>query len=225
MKLYFTTEYIDATITEIKQKLKLSMNGVTSDQMKSAGIHYRINYGVSIPRIKEIARDYQPNHDLAQRLWFLGIRETMILATILQPAETFNKNIAIEWISNFNQPEIVEQTCMNLLSKLPYWSELSMESIQSENRWIQVTGFTLAARNYQQLTDTDIHFMLKKSVELLPTNEFHLYKSIALFLSRLTRKGEEISAQITQKLALLPQNEVSVKYVTEQVMQEINFFG
>ena len=134
MKLYFTTENIDATITEIKQKLKLSMNGVTSDQMKSAGIHYRINYGVSIPRIKEIARDYQPNHDLAQRLWFLGIRETMILATILQPAETFNKNIAIEWISNFNQPEIVEQTCMNLLSKLPYWSELSLESIQSENR-------------------------------------------------------------------------------------------
>ena len=74
MKFYISTPGLDTKISEIRRKIRLSMNGIVSEQMAQKGISYKINYGVSIPRIKEIAKDYAPDHDLAQRLWMLQIR-------------------------------------------------------------------------------------------------------------------------------------------------------
>ena len=120
MKYLLATPVLDAQIAEIKRKIMLSMNGIVSEQMTKSGISYKKNYGVTIPRIKEIAVGYPSNHDLAQRLWTLQIRETMIMATLLEPLDKFTSQNAREWISQFNQIEIVEQANMNLFCKLPF---------------------------------------------------------------------------------------------------------
>ena len=91
MKFLLTNPKIDQQIAEIKRKIRLSMNGITSESMESGGIVYKKNFGVAIPRLREIAREYNPDHDLAQRLWMLKIRETMILATLLEEPEKFKK--------------------------------------------------------------------------------------------------------------------------------------
>ena len=94
MKYTLVNPKLEAQITEIRRKIRLSMNGIVSGQMTEKGIHYKKNYGVSIPRIKEIASTYPPSHDLAQRLWNLQIRETMIMATLLEPAGSFQSQQA-----------------------------------------------------------------------------------------------------------------------------------
>ena len=44
-------------IQEIKHKLRLNMNGAASAGMREAGIEYKLNYGVGIPQLKQIASE------------------------------------------------------------------------------------------------------------------------------------------------------------------------
>ena len=122
MKFFISNPVLDKEIVDIKRKITLSMNGVVSDKMRENGILYEKNYGVIVPRIKEIAGEYTANGDLAQRLWAMKYRETMIMATILQPIDEFQITDARLWLAEINQNELAEQIVMNLLVKMMHLS-------------------------------------------------------------------------------------------------------
>ncbi len=202
------------------------MNGIVSEQMTRNGIVYKKNFGVSIPRIKEIVSSYKPNHDLAQRLWNLQIRETMIMATLLEPVDTFTPQIAADWVKDFNQIEIIEQACMNLFCKLLFSNLLCQEWISSDSNWIQVTGFILAARIVEKLSQTEINIFIDKALKASDTDNFHLYKAVALCLSRFCRKNKETAAYILKELTAIPEiTSIGQQYISNEVKQEILFLN
>jgi len=224
MEYYLSNPEIDSKIKEIKIKIRLSMNGVVSDQMINSGIIYKKNFGVSIPRLKELAKDYTQNHDLAQRLWSLGIRETMILATLIEPAEKFTYELAQQWVKDFNQIEIIEQSTMNLFSKLSFSNRLAVEWVQSENYWEQITGFILSARAFGNFDKNTVVKIIEKGLDLSKTDNLHLYKSIALCLSRFCRIDKETAMLIQTKTEILSNSPIhSQQFIFNEVKQEILF--
>ncbi|MDY2605735.1 MAG: DNA alkylation repair protein, partial [Alloprevotella sp.] len=62
-------EQLHEQLKAIKTQLRLSMNGAVSQSMREKGLVYRLNFGVELPRIKDIAAGYEKNHSLAQALW------------------------------------------------------------------------------------------------------------------------------------------------------------
>ena len=122
------------------------MNGVASQSMRDKGLDYKLNFGIELPRLKEIADKVEKNHDLAQTLWKENIRECKILAGLLQPVDTFYPEIADIWIEDMHYPEIAELTCMNLFQHLPYASEKVFEWMAQEGKYYQICGFMLMAR-------------------------------------------------------------------------------
>lgn len=224
MEFYITNKELDGQISEIKRKIRLSMNGVVSDQMKNSGVTYKQNYGVAIPRLKEIAKGYSANHDLAQRLWLLKIRESMILSTLLEPVDKFTINMALSRVSELSQIEMVEQTCMNLLSKLPYANDLVIQCINSDRLWTRISGFILAARVYNQLNNEQVKVVTDKAFQYADTDEFYLYKSIALCLSRLCRLNASVAEQISAKINCdFGAGTVAQQYIGNEVKHEIDF--
>ncbi|HLP04494.1 MAG TPA: DNA alkylation repair protein [Paludibacter sp.] len=224
MKYYRPDPELDARINEIKRKIRLSMNGVVYEMMTQNGIVYKKNFGVPIPRIKEIAKGYEPNHDLAQRLWSLKIRETMIMATLLEPADKFTPELAHIWAADLNQVEIVEQATMNLLSKLSFANELVLEWIGAENRWAKVAGFLLAARIGGKLTGGEVDCVVLNGMASAGIDDYHLYKSVAVCFSRLCRRGKDTAASIWKELETLSENKsASAQYISSEVKQEILF--
>ena len=85
---------VHETIKDIKGQFRLFMNGVASQSMREKGLDYKLNFGIELPRLKEIAARYEKNHEVAQALWKENIRECKILAGMLQPVETFYPKIA-----------------------------------------------------------------------------------------------------------------------------------
>lgn len=224
MNFYISNKELDDRISEIRRKIRLSMNGVVSDQMKISGIIYKQNYGVSIPRIKEIAKDYAPNHDLAQRLWLLKIRESMILSTLLQPVEKFPVAMALSRVNELDQMEMVEQICMNLLCKLPYAGNLAVQCVSSDRLWTRIAGFMLAVRAYNQLNDDEIKVIIDKAFQYADTEEFHLYKTIALCLSRLCRLNASVAGLISTKITSdFKADTVAQQYIANEVKHEMDF--
>ena len=133
-------------IKDIKGQFRLFMNGVVSQSMREKGLDYKLNFGIELPRLKEIAARYEKNHDVAQALWKENIRECKILAGMLQPVETFYPEIADIWVEDMRYPEIAELTCMTLFQELPYASEKAFEWMADDREYFQLCGFMLMAR-------------------------------------------------------------------------------
>ena len=126
------------------------MNGVVSQSMRDKGLEYKVNFGIELPRLKEIAAKFEKNHDVAQALWKENIRECKILAGLLQPIDTFYPEIADIWVEDMRYPEIAELTCMNLFQHLPYASEKAFQWMADEVEYFQYCGFMLMARLLMQ---------------------------------------------------------------------------
>ena len=133
-------------IREIKKQFRLFMNGIVSQSMREKGLEYKVNFGIELPRLKEIAGKFEKNHDVAQALWKENIRECKILAGLLQPLDTFYPEIADIWVEDMHYPEIAELTCMNLFQHLPYASEKAFQWIADEGEYFQFCGYMILAR-------------------------------------------------------------------------------
>lgn len=133
-------------LKEIKTQFRLAMNGAVSQSMREKGLVYKLNFGVELPRIKEIAAGYEKDHALAQALWKEEIRECKIMAGLLQPTESFCPEIADIWVEDIRNVEIAELTCMNLFQHLPYAPAKSFQWIADEREYVQICGFLTIAR-------------------------------------------------------------------------------
>lgn len=127
-------------VRDIKKSLRLAMNGVVSTLQRRQGLDYKINFGVEIPRLKEIADAHKKNIGLACTLWQDNIRECKMLAIFLMPENGY-ADVADKWIAETRFTEIADQLAMHLLCKLPdAWEKALQWSGRSEGMF-QYCGF------------------------------------------------------------------------------------
>jgi hypothetical protein len=129
------------TIIQIKKELRANMNGVASESMGRKSEDYRVNFGVELPRIHNIAAEFEPSHELAQQLWKESVRECRILATILQPSDSFLPEIADIWVDDIRTLELAQVACLNLFARMPRASEKAFQWIASERELTQQCGY------------------------------------------------------------------------------------
>lgn len=136
---------IQDRIHEIKEKLRLNMNGVASAHMRKAGIGYKLNFGVGIPALREIASETEKDAGLAQALWKENIRECRILAALIYPTEEFLPDLADLWIEQIEYPDLAEVCSMYLFSRMQGASEAAFRWIASDNTMARYCGFLTIA--------------------------------------------------------------------------------
>lgn len=138
-------QHIEEKIKEIKKSLRLAMNGVVSTLQRRQGLNYKINFGVEIPRIKELAAKYKKEKQLANSLWKENIRECRILAILIMPVEEFTKDDADCWIATAQYTELADQLSMHLLSRIPNAAEYALSWAQGEESITAYCGFATFA--------------------------------------------------------------------------------
>lgn len=134
---------MEEILKDIRKRCRMAMNGIASSSMRKQGIRYKLNFGVSIQKIKEISKRYTPNKELAENLWEEDVRELKILATLLFPISEYSKEIADKWVRDIEHQEIREQICINLLQHLPFAEQLTKEWTAYENENIRASGYWL----------------------------------------------------------------------------------
>lgn len=144
-------ESLQDEIREIRKQLRLAMNGVISTSMREKGIVYKLNFGVSYPEIKEIARKHKPNGELAAALWKEDIREFKILATFLQPVEALTLEEAKRWVEAIPYLEIAEHCCRNLFVHLPYMENFALDLVADKDReFARTVAFLTWAEHFKR---------------------------------------------------------------------------
>lgn len=137
---------LEETIRDIKKELRASMNGILSAKMREVGMPYKLCFGVELPRLQSIAREFPADHQLAQQLWNENIRESKMLATMLMPIDHFYPEVADIWVSEIPTAEIAQIAVMQLFIRLPYAAEAAFQWIASDDEMRQLCGYLIIAR-------------------------------------------------------------------------------
>lgn len=186
-------------IQQIRKQLRLSMNGVVSASMREKGIDYKLNFGVSLPRLKAIAKEYEKDASLAQLLWKENVRELKILAILLYPAGNFTTEQAWLWAKDVCQMEIAEQYCANLLQELPDAETLAFQWIQDSGEFVQTIGFILYARLYTKGITPNLLYaeaLLDTACSLFEKETSRPQRAAILALKRYGRMSPANAAQV-----------------------------
>lgn len=106
----------------LMRRLRIEMNGAVTDAMREYGggqQGYGLNYGVSLPTIRDVAAEYAPDHDLAQSLWQQDVREMKLAALFVEDAAAVTAEQMERWAADWRVPELAEQCAMQLFWRSP----------------------------------------------------------------------------------------------------------
>ena len=116
-------------------RLRREMNGDVVERMERAGVKGVLNYGVSIPTIRQIAREEGIDHPFARFLYRQQVRELRMAAIHLTDPEALTSEELEEWIEpSLPTRELYDELAFRLLNRLsePLLEELCRRWLMDE---------------------------------------------------------------------------------------------
>lgn len=174
---------------QILSLIKSYKNGEVSEMMSQKGINYKMNWGVSIIELREIAKMFEPDHLLALKLWNKEWRESMILSTLIDEPHLVTEEQMDFRTKSFENTEIAEQASANLWVKTKYAFVKALEWCRGKKHIVRYTGIHLIGR-LAIAEKSAIDEMFESFFEELPTlakdSKLHtvFYRSVLALGSR-----------------------------------------
>lgn len=133
-------------LKEILAKLESLADPKAVEGMARFGITTEKVYGVPIPDLRAMAKEIGTDHGLAQRLWAEKIRETMILASMIDDPKMVDEKQVDRWVRDFDNWEVCDQCCTNLFDKTRFTYDKAVEWSSNDREFVKRAGFALMAR-------------------------------------------------------------------------------
>lgn len=134
-------------------KMRKQMNGAVADSMFYYGQDYGLNYGVSLPTIRSIAKELDKDHEFALYLLRQQVRELKLAAMHIAKPEMISIEEVQTWANAIINSEIAEECAFALLSQSPMAMDIYKLWIASENEYVIYAALMTAARNTSLTTD------------------------------------------------------------------------
>ena len=146
---------IQQKVKEIKQSFHQMMDGATAQSMRQKGLDYKLNWGATLPRLKEMAAELKGDeslslYDLAITLWKEDVRECKILATMLMPPEEILPEVVDIWMEQTTTVELAEQAAFNLYQHLPFAAEKAYLWLSAADDLPQICGYHVLSRLFSR---------------------------------------------------------------------------
>ena len=129
-------------------ELRRERNGAVADAMCLCGKPYGLNYGVSLPTLRRIARAETPDHDFARYLYVQDVRELRLAALYIAQPERVTMDEAAFWAAGIINSEVAEEVSFALLSRVGVLPELFRSWITA-SPLLQYAALLAAARSPQ----------------------------------------------------------------------------
>ena len=183
---------INQQVKEIKQSFRLMMDGMVAKSMRDKGLGYKLNWGATLPRLREKADEIGKNYDLAIALWKENVRECKVLATMIMPAERMLPEVADIWMEQTPNLEIAEQAAFNLYQYLPYAPAKAYTWMASEKELYQLCGFHVISRlfmNKQEPNERGINEFIDQALVALLGQSIPVKKAAMSAIQRFAELG------------------------------------
>ncbi len=215
----------EETFQRILAQIKRMKNGVTSDAMGEKGLEYKMNWGVSIIQLRQLASQYEKKHLLALKLWNKGWRETLILATMLEEPQKIDERQMDYWIKTIQTTELIDQAVFNLYAYSKFAFVKAMEYCCGKKFLVNYAGIQLITR-LARIDEKAINEMFEvffdKLFALAKDNRLH--QAFYNMISALASRNSEMKASCILFLNQLKQEEeAQAKHIAEVLLEDIKY--
>lgn len=179
-------------VKEIKQSFRLMMDGAVAKSMRDKGLSYKLNWGATLPRLRQKADEIGYNYDLAIALWKEDVRECKILATMIMPPEEVLPEVIDIWMEQTTEQEIAEQAAFNLYQYLPYAPEKAYQWMASDKELYQLCGFHILSRIFmakREPNERGINEFVDQAIAALQGNNISVRKAAQSTIQRFAELG------------------------------------
>lgn len=129
------------------RELRRERNGAVADAMRYYGAPYGLNYGVSLPTLRRIARAEAPDHAFARYLYRQDVRELRLAALHIACPASLTPEEFPAWAAGIVNSEIAEEAAFALLSRAEAFPALFSAWIASPDALLQYAALLAAARS------------------------------------------------------------------------------
>ena len=183
---------INQTVKEIKQSFRQMMDGAVAKSMRDKGVDYKLNWGATLPRLREMADEIGKNYDLAIALWKENVRECKILATMIMPADVMLPEVTDIWMEQITTQELAEQAAFNLFQYLPFAPEKAYKWMASDKELYQLCGFHVLSRIFmdkREPNERGINEFVDQALTALQGNSLPVRKAAMAAVQRFAELG------------------------------------
>ncbi len=104
-------------MTALLGEIRRERNGAVADSMRLVGRPYGLNYGVSLPTLRRLARAETPDHDFAEFLFRQDVRELRLAAFHIAEPDRLTPDNSAFWAAGIDNNELAEEAAFALLSR------------------------------------------------------------------------------------------------------------
>ena len=191
---------IEDQVKEIKQSFRQMMDGVVAKSMRDKGLDYKLNWGATLPRLKEMADEIvnsqllivNDRYNLAIALFKENVRECKILATMIMPPKEVLPEVIDIWMEQITTQEIAEQAAFNLFQYLPYAPDKAYTWMASDKPLYQLCGFHILSRlfmNKQEPNERGINEFIDQAIVALQGDSLMVRKAAMSAVQRFAELG------------------------------------
>src|SRR5262249_27243177 len=131
---------------EVIERLKSLANPEAVAGVQHFGITPKAQiYGISVPDIRQLAKQIGKDHALAERIWASGIHEARILATLIAEPRKVTETQMDRWVNDFDSWDVCDQCCGNLFDKTPWAYQKAVAWAGNDKEFVKRAAFSLMA--------------------------------------------------------------------------------
>jgi 3-methyladenine DNA glycosylase AlkD len=132
-------------IDKILKDLRSKGSERNREGMSRFGINVNKAFGVSVPDMRNVAKQIGKDHNLALKLWKTGYHEARIVASMIDDRKLVTEEHMEEWVRDFNSWDLCDQCCSNLFDKTPFAYKKAIQWSRRKEEFVKRAGFTLMA--------------------------------------------------------------------------------
>lgn len=134
-----------ASLDEIISRLKSLGSERNRAGMQRYGINVDKAFGVSVTKLRALAKEIGRNHELSLLLWGTGIHEAWILAALVGEPEKVTPRQMDSWVRDFDSWDVCDTVCGSLFDKTPFAYKKAADWSQKDEEFVKRAGFALMA--------------------------------------------------------------------------------
>ena len=203
--------------------IRKQMNGAVADAMYYYGADYGLNYGVSLPTIRQIANNVEKDHDLALYLYKQQVRELRLAALHVAKAEEITTDEIAIWAEGVINSEIAEEIAFTLLPRTTIFHEIYSAWSAGESEFCVYAALMAAARS-ELAKQSEIVRGVQSIIERFPASRIIAQGAVALLAAAFN--NEELRDEVKSVVAQAEKeanNSSAASYVAEEMGWRMEF--
>ena len=134
-----------ASVKNVLDKLQSKAKPEQLTGMAKYGMTVEKRLGVSVPDMRDLAKELGRDHKLALDLWRTGITEARIVAGMVADPAKLTEEQMEEWVKGINSWDVCDQVCMNVFEKSRLAPKKIMDWSEREEEFVKRAAFSLIA--------------------------------------------------------------------------------